>query len=101
MSVVIAEIEKEEVNEIEGCFERLNSLRELALAFEADEIFNKKSNIYQKMLDDTTQTRKRFDMWWDKIIEKYDLQDYKREEMRVDFLSQEITLVKSVENCQV
>lgn len=42
MSAVIAEIEKEEVNEIERCFERLNSLRELALAFESDEIFNKK-----------------------------------------------------------
>lgn len=101
MSAVIAEIEKEEVNEIERCFERLNSLRELALAFESDEIFNKKSDMYQKMLDDTTQTRKRFDMWWDKIIEKYNLQDHKREEMRVDFLSQEIILVKLAENCQV
>lgn len=53
------------------------------------------------MLDDTIQTRKRFDMWWDKIIEKYNLQDHKREEMRVDFLSQEIILVKLAENCQV
>lgn len=92
MKKVIAELKKEEVSEIECYFERFNSLKELILVFEADEVFNKKSDMYEKILADVTQTRKNFDSWWSRMIEKYELQSYKIENLRVDFLSNEITM---------
>lgn len=90
MKKVIKNLLNEEASEIEKYFERYNSLRELALVFESDEVFSKNSLMYKKLVDDISYTKKSLSQWWEKIILKYNLQDYDRERMYVDFVKGEI-----------
>lgn len=92
MKKVIVKLEKPEVEEIENCFERSNSLSALALAFESDEVFSKNADMYEKLVDDLTVTNKKIRNWWDCIIKKYELQEYEPSQLYVDFYDEQIML---------
>ncbi|MBP3475156.1 MAG: CXXX repeat peptide modification system protein [Lachnospiraceae bacterium] len=84
---------KEEVDEIELYFERMNSLKDLVLVFESDEVFIRNSSMmYEKIVKDLTDTRTKFQLWWTKIIDKYNLQEYNQDQLFVDFLDRAIKL---------
>lgn len=92
MKKVLIEITTEEVNEIENYFERMNSLKSLALTFENDEIFNKNSSMYERLVQDFVETQKNMQLWWTNIIHKYDLENYNQEKLFVDFITKQIKL---------
>ena len=48
MSKILTKLKKEEIDEIENYSERMNSLKALALAFETDEVFTKKCDMYER-----------------------------------------------------
>lgn len=92
MDNTVTKLMKNEIDEIELYFEKINSLKGLCLAFESDEIFNKNSLMYERLVQDLSKSNNEFTDWWNKIIIKYNLQKINREKMYVDFLSEEIRL---------
>ena len=57
MSKILTKLKKEEIDEIENYSERMNSLKALALAFETDEVFSKKCDMYERLIKDISDTQ--------------------------------------------
>ena len=85
-------LQKEEIEEIENYSERMNSLKALILTFESDEVFSKKSNMYEKLVQDVSETNQKIRLWWTRMIQKYKLEKYNQEKLYVDFVSSQIEL---------
>lgn len=94
MQKVLIKLQKKEVAEIEGYFERMNSIKALTLTFELDEIFSKNSNMYEKLIQDMSVTSKKLESWWARMIGKYSLEKYKPDQLYVDFFSEQIILTE-------
>lgn len=90
---MLAKLLKEEIEEIENYFERINSLKALTLTFESDEIFSKNSNIYEKLVQDISDTNAHLQDWWVRMIHKYKLEKFKQDKLYVDFVSSQIELM--------
>ena len=66
---ILANIEKEEVLEIEKIFGRLNSLHNLSVTLAANNmLFEEKSDFYAKVIKDLEETQQKYDAWWQKIV---------------------------------
>ena len=73
MSKILTKLKKEEIDEIENYSERMNSLKALALAFETDEVFSKKCDMYERLIKDISDTNQNIRLWWTRMIQKYEL----------------------------
>jgi len=91
----IAMVSDEERDEIQMLFERKNGLSELLKSVvdmkqQGDNI----DIIYDKLVQDMGKTNLKYKLWWDKIIDKYKLQNYKISQLRIDFQSKKIIPTK-------
>ena len=87
MSKILTKLKKEEIDEIENYSERMNSLKALALAFETDEVFSKKCDMYERLIKDISDTNQNIRLWWTRMIQKYELGKYSQDKLYVDFVS--------------
>ena len=92
MSKILTKLKKEESDEIENYSERMNSLKALALAFETDEVFSKKCDMYERLIKDISDTNQNIRLWWTRMIQKYELGKYSQDKLYVDFVSGQIEL---------
>ena len=92
MSTMLSKLKKEEIDEIENYSERMNSLKALALAFETDEVFSKKCDMYERLIKDISDTNQNIRLWWTRMIQKYELGKYSQDKLYVDFVSGQIEL---------
>ena len=92
MSKILTKLKKEEIDEIENYSERMNSLKALALAFETDEVFSKKCDMYERLIKDISDTNQNIRLWWTRMIQKYELGKYSQDNLYVDFVSGQIEL---------
>ena len=92
MSKILTKLKKEEIDEIENYSERMNSLKALALAFETDEVFSKKCDMYERLIKDISDTNQNIRLWWTRMIQKYELGKYSQYKLYVDFVSGQIEL---------
>lgn len=92
MSKILTKLKKEEIDEIENYSEQMNSLKALALAFETDEVFSKKCDMYERLIKDISDTNQNIRLWWTRMIQKYELGKYSQDKLYVDFVSGQIEL---------
>lgn len=92
MSKILTKLKKEEIDEIENYSERMNSLKALALAFETDEVFSKKCDMYERLIKHISDTNQNIRLWWTRMIQKYELGKYSQDKLYVDFVSGQIEL---------
>lgn len=92
MSKILTKLKKEEIDEIENYSERMNSLKALALAFETDEVFSKKCDMYERLIKDISDTNQNIRLWWTRMIQKYEFGKYSQDKLYVDFVSGQIEL---------
>ena len=92
MSKILTKLKKEEIDGIENYSERMNSLKALALAFETDEVFSKKCDMYERLIKDISDTNQNIRLWWTRMIQKYELGKYSQDKLYVDFVSGQIEL---------
>ena len=91
---LLANIEKEEVLEIEKIFGRLNSLHNLSVTLAANNmLFEEKSDFYAKVIKDLEETQQKYDAWWQKIVSNYNLTSYDVQNLSVNFRTQDIELL--------
>lgn len=84
--VIITELPDDERQEIENLFERINSLESLSLTLAADnKLFKENSDMYERIITDLTDTRKKFNQWWLFLADKYNLDKDHLSQYHVDF----------------
>ena len=83
MSKILTKLKKEEIDEIENYSERMNSLKALALAFETDEVFSKKCDMYERLIKDISDTNQNIRLWWTRMIQKYELGKYSQDKLNM------------------
>lgn len=90
---VLAQLVKEEKNEIQNIFERLNSLNALvATLADAQLNIDEQNWIYEKLINDTTETRIKYNQWWTIMCDKYNLDKENSRNYYVDFVADRIIL---------
>ncbi|RDY33232.1 CXXX repeat peptide modification system protein [Lachnotalea glycerini] len=94
MEKILVNLERDEEQNIEKIFGRLNSLNNLSLTFAANnKLFDEKSVLYDKVLTDIQETQKKYDTWWKEIVEKYNLESYVLNKLSVNFRTQNLELL--------
>ena len=64
----VGQVTPEERTEIQTLFERRNGLNELAKILTADN-----AELYEKLVKDMGETGRKFQNWWDRMAQKYQL----------------------------
>ena len=86
---VVGKVTEEEKGEILQLFERRNGLNELAKILTADN-----TELYEKLVSDLRETRRRFQAWWDRMRAKYQWEAIEGGHWEINFDTCEIYLVK-------
>ncbi|HGG0416297.1 CXXX repeat peptide modification system protein [Clostridium botulinum] len=90
---IATKILENERDEIQMLFERLASLNALAATLSDARLEIDEQNwFYNKLINDLTKTRKKFDIWWDRSCEKYKLNLEDRHKYAVDFENKAIVI---------
>lgn len=84
----VGQVTVEEKKEIQQLFERRNGLNELARIVTTDN-----SELYEKLVKDLGETGTRFQQWWDRMAQKYNLESCDNGNWEIDFDTCDIYLV--------
>lgn len=84
---VIGKVTPEERNEIQTLFERRNGLNELAKI-----IISGNDDLYEKLVKDLGDTSTKFQLWWDRMSQKYQWESAENGHWEIDFETCEIYL---------
>lgn len=90
MNKLVGKVTFEEKNEIQMLFERRNGLAELAKILKADDV-----DLYEKLIKDMGDTGTRFQMWWDRMSQKYNWESAPDCQWTIDFETCDIYLTSS------
>lgn len=85
---VVGQVTPEEKNEIQKLFERRNGLNELAKILTADN-----AELYEKLVNDLSETGTKFQSWWDRMGAKYQWESVEGGNWEINFDTCEIYLV--------
>lgn len=91
---VVGKVTPEQRDEIQSLFERRNSLKELMMIVNPAE----NNELYERVLADQTETRKRFEQWWSDRGKEYCWEGSENGNWEIDFQTCEIFLVSC--DCQ-
>ena len=86
---VIGQVTVEEKNEIQTLFERRNGLNELAKILTADN-----NELYEKLVKDLGETENKFEVWWERMSDKYQWESAEGGNWEINFETCEIYLVQ-------
>ena len=89
MKKLVGQVTSEEKNEIQSLFERRNGLSELAKIVSVDN-----DDLYEKVVRDMGETSAKFQLWWDRMAEKYQWEGSEGGNWEINFDSCEIFLIK-------
>lgn len=90
---ILAELLEDEKKEIQSLFERINSLNALVGTLADAQLDVHEENwLYEKLINDATETRRKFNEWWVNSCEKYDLDKRYTNKYYVDFITNQIIL---------
>lgn len=84
----VGQVTVEEKNEIQTLFERRNGLNELAKIVTVDN-----AELYEKLVKDLGETGTKFQLWWDRMAEKYQWESVENGNWEINFDTCEIFLV--------
>lgn len=85
---VIGQVLPEERDEIRSLFERRNGLTELAKILTAEN-----NELYEKLVQDLSETSSRFQSWWERMGNKYHWDSIENGNWEINFDTCEIFLV--------
>ena len=88
MKKIIGKVTPKEKDEILTLFERRNGLNELANILTPD-----KPELYERLVKDMGETSTKFQLWWDRMAEKYQWQSVEGGNWEINFDTYEIFLV--------
>ena len=94
---IIGSVTDEEKDQIESLYERKNGLVELMYSLNQNTLLSEesKSSIYDKLASDMGKNEVAFDKWWSDMQEKYHWISPEGYSYFIDFLTNEIMLVKN------
>lgn len=84
---LVGQVTPEERDEILTLFERRNGLNELAKVLTADN-----AELYEKLVKDMGETGTKFQLWWDKMAQKYQWESAENGNWEINFDTCEIFL---------
>ena len=84
---VVGTVTLEQRDQIQGLFERRNSLKELFMIVPPDN-----AALYERVVADMAETQKRFDQWWADCAKEYQWEGSEKGNWEIDFQSCEIFL---------
>lgn len=84
----IGKVSVEERNHIKALFERKNGLVELAKIVSPE---NEK--LYEKLIQDLSETSRKFEDWWNNMAAKYDWEFDENSHWEIDFDSRTVYLI--------
>lgn len=88
MKKIIGRVTEEEKNEIQALFERRNGLNELSQILTVEN-----EALYEKLVKDLGETGAKFQNWWNRMGEKYNLESAEGGNWEINFETCEIYLV--------
>ena len=88
MKKLVGQVTPEERTEIQTLFERRNGLNELAKILTADNV-----ELYEKLVKDLGDTGTKFQLWWDRMAQKYQWESAEKGNWQINFDTCEIFLV--------
>lgn len=88
MKKIISRVTEEEKNEIQALFERRNGLNELSQILTIEN-----EALYEKLVKDLGETGAKFQDWWNRMGEKYNLESVEGGNWEINFETCEIYLV--------
>lgn len=95
MGKVLVNLERNEVENVECIFGRLNSLNNLTVTLASNnELFSEKSYLYERLIEDLQITKKNYSDWWQKIVEKYNLESNDLNKLNVNFRTYDLELME-------
>lgn len=83
----IGRVTPEQKDEIQALFERRNALKELFMIVDP-----KNTELYERVLADISETKKKFDQWWNDRAAEYGWEGCANGNWEIDFDSCEIFL---------
>jgi len=86
---VVGQVTPEECNEIQTLFERRNGLNELAKILTADNV-----ELYEKLIRDMGETGTKFQLWWNRMADKYKWESAENGNWEINFETCEIYLIE-------
>lgn len=85
----IGQVTDEERTEIQGIFERRNGLNELAQILTPE-----KTELYERLVKDMSETGFKFQDWWNRMADKYQWESIEGGHWEINFDTCEIFLVE-------
>ena len=85
---LVGQVTPEERNEIQTLFERRNGLNELAKILTSDN-----TELYEKLVKDMGETSTKFQSWWNRMSQKYQLESSENGNWEINFDTCEVFLV--------
>ncbi|MDO4569148.1 MAG: CXXX repeat peptide modification system protein [Planctomycetia bacterium] len=85
---VVGTVTPQQRDEIQGLFERRNSLKELFMIVDP-----KNTALYERVVADMSETQKKFDQWWSDRAKEYQWESAENGNWEIDFQTCEIFLV--------
>lgn len=86
--ILVGQVTTEERVEIQMLFERRNGLNELAKILTVEN-----AELYEKLVKDIGETSTKFQLWWDRMAEKYQWKSAENGNWEINFDTCEIFLV--------
>lgn len=90
MKKLVGQVTEAERDEIQKLFERRNGLTELAKLLTADDL-----DLYDRLICDLGETTSKFQLWWDRMGEKYMWEKSETGSWVIDFNSQNVYLINN------
>lgn len=88
---VLAIVGEDEKREIQDLYERINALNSLSITLaESNVVFIENSDFYSKIVEDLVTSKKKYQLWWLEMSEKYGLDKSVLEKTQIDFISNTI-----------
>lgn len=94
--MALCKVEQQEVLEVKKHYSRMMGIKDLMVSLSYHHTDG--HEMIEKLTNDYIQTKELYELWWREIIDKYDLQTHKQEELSVSFTDGIITL-NSISNC--
>ena len=85
---LVGQVTPEERNEIQTLFERRNGLNELAKILTSDN-----TELYEKLVKDMGETSTKFQLWWNRMHQKYQWESTENGNWEINFDTCEVFLV--------
>lgn len=84
---IVGTVSPEQRDEIQGLFERRNSLKELFMIVNPEN-----TALYERVVADMAETQKNFDLWWSDRAKEYQWESNENGSWEIDFQTCEILL---------